>query len=329
MREKKLVLFYPEAEFVTRFAAYLEKKSALPVRCRVFTDYAAFRDYLREEPADLILLPREREPAEPLTAENIPILFFSEKTESRDERELPIYRKMDKQISQIARVLDFSDASGTKDEVKTELIAFYSPVHGAGQSVSAILMGMALAEKSPTLLINLERFSGLKAYFPSYEGSLSELLYYAKVQGDFLSHLNEVVASFGPLAYIPPAREAEDLPETRPEDWRFLLTALRDSGLYRYIVIDVGDGVPRERPVLELCERIYVPIREDEIALQKLLDWQGQLEAQGQEALARRLRIFRLPPPGPETLTEYRELRHMAWGRTIKALAEGEACVRN
>ena len=57
MREKKLVLFYPEAEFVTRFAAYLEKKSALPVRCRVFTDYAAFRDYLRDEPADLILLP--------------------------------------------------------------------------------------------------------------------------------------------------------------------------------------------------------------------------------------------------------------------------------
>ena len=34
MAEKQLVLYYREAEFVTRFAAYLEKKSALPVRCQ-------------------------------------------------------------------------------------------------------------------------------------------------------------------------------------------------------------------------------------------------------------------------------------------------------
>ncbi|MBO4872898.1 MAG: hypothetical protein J5496_05745 [Lachnospiraceae bacterium] len=326
MREKRLVLFYPDAEYAARFAFYLEKRSGLPVRCRAFSDPSAFREFLREHGADLILLPAGEELLQNLPCADVPTLRFTEKQDSRDDRELPVYRRMEKQVGQISRVLDpAGEAAEDAGAVSAELIAFYSPVHGAGQSVSTILMGMTLSEKGPALLLNLERFPGIRTYFPAGDGSLSELLYYAKVQRDFTAHLKEVTAYFGPLAYIPPAREPEDLLETRPEDWRFLLSALRDSGIYRYILIDVGDGVPKERPILELCEKIYVPIREDEIALNKLLEWQGQLEAQGGGDLLQRLRTYRLPPPAPSALTEYRELKHLSWGRTIKALAEGDA----
>ena len=324
MQEKKLVLYYPEADFVNRFAYYVEKRSGLPVRCRPFSDPRELSDYLKNHTADLLLLPAGTETVPDQQGDPVPVMYFTEKKESSNEWELPIYRKMDRQISQIGHVLDLAGENRQTGEFRTEIVGFYSPVHGAGQSVSAILMGMVLAEKMPVLLLNLERFSGIRQFFPAGEGSLSELLYYAKVRRDIVPHLKEAISYFGPLAYIPPVREPDDISEARAEDFCCLLTSLRDTGLYRCILVDIGEGVQRERPILELCERIYVTIREDEIALQKLLEWQSQLEASGAGDILPRLRTFRLPQPAPEKLTEYRELRHMAWGKTVKALTEGE-----
>ena len=322
MREKSLVIYYPEKSFTERFSSYLERRSGLPLRCHAFTDRAAFQAYLKKNEADLILLPAGESLEEVPSA---PVLYLAEKSESQLEGELPLYRRMDKQVGQIGQVLDLGEGEAEKTRPGAELLGFYSPVHGAGQSVSAILMGMILAEKAPTLLLCLERFSGLKEIFPAGDGSLSELLYFARVQGSFLPQLKEVTSFFGPLAYVPPARQPEDLVQTGPEDWRFLLKTLKDSGLYRYILIDIGDGVRPEKEVLELCERVYVPVREDRIALSKLTEWQDQLREQGAEALLKRLRTYRLPLPGPDRIVEYRELRYLPWGRTIKALADGES----
>ena len=323
MREKRLLLYYPEADFIYRFASYLEKRSGLALRCRAYTDLTEFYAALSSAPADLIFVPKGLD-LSALGELPAPCLYFAEKSESAEEQELPIYRSMDKQIRRISRLLDISETGPETPLVRAQLLGFYSPVHGAGQSVSAILMGMVLAEKAPTLLLDLERFSGLKRILPQGEGTLSELLYYAKVQGDFAAHLQEVTEHFGPLAYIPPVREPDDLLESRPEDWRFLLGSLRDLGLYRYILVDIGDGIARELTLLELCERIYVPVREDAIALSKLTEWQEHLAAQKREGLLERLRTFRLPPPPPEKIVEYRDLRYGLWGRTIKALAEGD-----
>ena len=68
MAEKQLVLYYREAEFVTRFAAYLEKRSALPVRCRCFTEEEPLREHLKAKGADLLLVPEGFDLQSPETA---------------------------------------------------------------------------------------------------------------------------------------------------------------------------------------------------------------------------------------------------------------------
>ena len=320
MAEKQLVLYYHEAEFVTRFAAYLEKKSALPVRCRCFTEEAPLREYLKAKGADLLLVPEGFDLQSPETA-GIPCLMF---TERREETEglLPVYRSMGSQIRRLSRALDWEETREARPNERAELIGFYSPVRGAGQSVSAILMGMQLAEEAPALLINLERFSGLGGILPFHGGSLSDLLYFARVQGNPLSQLGAVTESYGPLSLIPPVRDPEDLKENSAEDWRFLLGQRRDAGLYRTILLDIGDGLPQEKAVLALCDRIYCALREDEIALAKWREWQDTLKEQGEEEVLSRLHPFCLPPGGLKGWTEYRELRHLAWGRTVRALTE-------
>ena len=90
MREKKLVLYYPEADFIFRFAAYLEKRSGLAVRCRAFSDSVSFFEYVKTGAADLLLVPAGTDLS--VTGERrIPCLYFTEKSESREERELPVF----------------------------------------------------------------------------------------------------------------------------------------------------------------------------------------------------------------------------------------------
>ncbi len=318
MQDKCLIIYYPDAVFVSRFCAYLEKKLSLPLRCRGFWEPEAFLKALDTGEGDLILAPPDMRLPEGAG----PRLVFTESAEALSSEELPLYRSMDRQIKTILARLDFS--APKEGDSDCRIIGFYSPVHGAGQSVSAILMGMVLAEKSPTLLVNLERFSGLGQLLPQGEGSLSDLLYYARVRQDLQSLGPETAQYFGPLAFIPPVREAGDLEEAGSETLSFLLEELKHCGLYRYILVDVGEGAGPVLPLLSLCHSIYVPVREDDLALAKLAEWEDYLAEQGAGVIKSRLKTFRLPTPGPEEMTEYRELRHMAWGRTIRALAEGE-----
>lgn len=321
MQEKRLLFYYPDPYFVSQFAAYLEQKTALSLRCHGFEKPEDFYESLAKEKPDLVLLPA----GESLPTDPPPHLFFTERSEAVSEEELPIFRSMERQIRSLRHLLDLTEDSSPRIRPdRGELIGFYSPVHGAGQSISAILMGMVLAEKAPTLLINLERFSGLSRLLPRGEGTLSDLLYYAKVQGDLGLYMEECTEYFGPLALVPPAAEPGDLKDMRPEDLKFLLSALLDQGKYRYILVDWGEQIPGEDELLSLCSRLYVPIREDALAFAKLKEWQAYLEGRGRGELIRKMKTYRLPPPAPGRIMEYRELRHLSWGKTIRALAEGD-----
>lgn len=322
MSHNRLVLYHQDAIFLNRFAAYLEKKTNGAMRCVCFQEEAAVREYVEKYGA-LMILVQEEFPVQIADNKGIPYLLFTERSEGSKEFQLPIYRSMDRQIRQIRRFWKEPSLQAPA-QPQSRIYAFYSPVHGAGQSVSAILMGMHLAEEYPSLLLNLERVSGLKQILSMGEGGLSDLLYYARVQGDPLTHLAELTEYCGPLAYLPPVRDEEDLKEMSSQDWIFLLGQLRESGIYRYILVDLGDGSYGGEDLLPLCERIYVPLREDRLSQTKLQEWQEALSRKQGEDVLKKIRAYRLPREAPPDWVEYRELRLMPWGRSLKALAEAE-----
>lgn len=322
MSEKRLVIYHTDPVFLKRFSDYLERKTGLEIRCAVFTEEAPFLEAVRKEPACLII-GREGFDIRPAEERGIPYLIFTERAGNTDERSLPVFRSMDKQIRKIRQSWK-SPEQKASELPACRLIGFYSPVHGAGQSVSAILMGLNLAETSPALLLNLERWSGLRQILPGSGGGLSDLLYYARVQGDPLENLAELTEYCGPLALIPPVREADDLLEMDSRNWEFLLEQLRSGSGFRYILIDVGDGIMHPEDILKCCDKIYVPLREDRLAIAKWEEWRGHLERERGERFLAKLRPYRLPPePLPEWV-DHRELRLMSWGRCLKALAEAE-----
>ena len=293
------------------------------MRCSLVSEEEELKAYLAAAGTrPSLVIVEEGFPTGFLEEREIPYLVFTERSGGRDPYQMPMYRSMDRQIRQIRSF--WKAESKPLKENPCRLFAFCSPVHGAGQSVSAFLMGLQLAEEYGTLLVNLERFSGLKNLLLMGEGGLSDLLYYTRVQGDPIRHLKELTEYCGSLAYLPPVRDEADLKEMQEQDWSFLLHQLKEEGEYRFILLDVGDGVYDCEVILQHCERVYVPLWEDRLSQNKYQEWQEALARKLGEDFLKRIRPYRLPPEKPAEWVDYRQLKMTPWGRSLKALAEAE-----
>lgn len=317
MKETVAVICGKETEWLQRFAQYLQEKAQPRAKAAVFSDGGEARDFLMQNRVDLAILPEEM--AEEFSALTN-VFFFTEEERPGDERALYRYRPMSRQLGQIrtrlGRQTEESEAG------QAEVHAVYSPVRGAGQTAAAMLLGQILAESGPTLLISTERYSVLPALLPrEKEGTLADLLYYARVRGDVAEHLPETEEREGNLFWICPAPEAEDLRSASKEDWTVLVNALKAGSGFGRIVIDAGDGAQDETWLLEMADVIWMPLGKSGISLQRERAFCARLEREGRTGLLDRTRRFCFPETEElNGLLDYRQLLYTAWGRYLRQL---------
>lgn len=323
MKETTVVICGKEKEWLQRFARYLREKAQPRLNVQLFSHTDELRRYLAEHRAELAVVPEEAA-AEFEAA--CPVMYFTEEERQGDERAMYRYRPASRQLAQIMGMIG-QEAEADGQSARADVLAVYSPVRGAGTTAAAVLLGMILAEKEPTLLLCTERYSVLPALLPrEREGSLAELLYYAKVKGDPAAHLPETEEREGNLVWICPAAEPEDLRSASEEDWTALILAVRASGRYRHIVIDAGDGAADEVWLLEAADRIFMPVKPGGIALHRERAFCARLEREGREELLERTLRFSFPETEEvRELMDYRQLLYTQWGRALRRLVREEA----
>lgn len=323
MKETTVVICGKEKEWLGRFARYLREKAMPGLNVPVFSGREELEAYLSDHPAELAIVPEEMA----AEFENVcRTLYFTEEDRPGDPRAMYRYRPAGRHLSQILSVIG-SEAGECGQPVRADVQAVWSPVRGAGTTAAAVLLGLILSEKEPTLLVSAERYSALPALLPrEREGSLADLLYYVKVKGDPAAHLPELEEREGNLVWICPAAEPEDLRSAAGEDWAALILALRASGRYRHVVIDAGDGPGDEVRILEAADRIWMPTKQNGIALQRERAFRARLEREGREELLDRTVRFSFPETEEvRDLLDYRQLLHTQWGRCIRRLVREEA----
>ena len=104
--------------------------------------------------------------------------------------------------------------------------------------------------------------------------------------------------NWGGLDYIPPAAYAEDLAEVKGEQLAGLVARIAADGAYDTLLLDFGHLGRGMEPLLELCNIIYTPTKEDCVSAAKLEEWKGYLEHSGRLHLWNRVRLLKLPLPG-------------------------------
>ena len=178
---------------------------------------------------------------------------------------------------------------------RARLVAVYSPIHRVGKTTFALALGRECAKSKKVLYLNLEEYAGVDAS-QDVSMNLGDLLYYLRQgNGNLGIRLQAAVKEDEGLDVVPPIPVVLDLKEVTWEEWDALITQLLENSLYEMVVLDVGESVQGLFPLLELCDRVYMPVLEDENSRRKLKQYQDNVEQLKLEKLKRITYQFVMP----------------------------------
>jgi hypothetical protein len=173
-----------------------------------------------------------------------------------------------------------------------KMIAVYSPIHRIGKTTLAFTMGKELAEKRKTLYLNLEGYSVLQ----SDGKDLGELLYYLRQEPESLgTRLSVMVQKQGALDYVAPMQMITDLKEITVNEWKTLLQRILEESVYEFVILDLSDCVDGVFEILQLCDRVYMPVLEEEISHQKVCRYEETILRLGLEEILQKTTKFIVP----------------------------------
>ena len=178
---------------------------------------------------------------------------------------------------------------------RARLVAVYSPIHRVGKTTFALALGRECAKSKKVLYLNLEEYAGMEVSQDT-NMNLGDLLYYLRQGNVNLGiRLQAAVKEDEGLDVVPPIPVVLDLKEVTREEWEALITQLLENSLYEMVVLDVGESVQGLFPLLELCDRVYMPVLDDEISRRKVKQYQDNVEQLKLEKLKRSTYQFVMP----------------------------------
>ena len=286
------VILHPDAELGKRLAAFWSQQKSLGLPVRAFSEcsqYAHFRtgaaveillfsEHFAEEMQGLIgnsfalLLSEDGFVGEQaLNTISVPTLFLYRPADALARSIMALYAK-----ARGGALLSVSRG-------ECEILGIYSPVHRCGKTTLSLSLGLARAARGNTLLLSLEEYAGVYGQIaPDGAESLSELLL-AHCTGRYRwSELQSRLSS-------------EDLSLLPPEEFASLIQRIADESAYRNVILDFGSFGRRALELLEICDRVFMPVLGDPLSALKLASFREYLQKSGREKLLEKVETLELP----------------------------------
>lgn len=301
MSEKNLVICDREIGYGNSLGENIEKREELAVKVHICSSPEKVHELMQGRTihilvADDAFTQKERSC---IGAEQVFVLC-KERTEGLGEEECAIYKYQC--AEEIIRIIFESYLEQHEGNImrpirkeQAKLIAVYSPIHRVGKTRFAIALGKEFAEQERVLYLNLEEFAGF-VEFDEEGQDLGDMLYYIRQgSGNLGIRLGSAVRKMDRLEYLLPIPFVSDLKEVTFAEWQMLLEQIMENSVYGRIILDIGEGVQGLFRMLQMCDRVYMPISEDDISTQKLKRYEKTIEELQLEDLARKTYRFVLP----------------------------------
>lgn len=304
MNQRNFVICDSEIPYVNHLMEMIAKKKEIAFQVRACTSLEHLMSLQREQNIDLLLITEEYPYEERNQVQAQKVFVLTREKQARIEaQETPVYKyqSVDGILSEILQAcLDHQEESlfPVIGKNNRQLIGIYAPVHRSGKTTFALALGKELAKKSSVLYLNLEAYASGGVQFPEEtKRDLGDLLYFARQEsGNFGLRVSTVVSQMEELDYVPPMKMCDDLKSVTAEEWQFLLGQILDKSIYEIVILDLGECVQGIFPILELCQKIYMPVLEDAVSLAKLKRYEQNLQLLGLDQLGERTKQFVLPP---------------------------------
>lgn len=304
--------------YADRFAEFTNEREKTPFTAVAFTSAEKLRQFAARHEVELLLVGENVPPEELEGVQAGQVVRLNGDGGRQDSWDTSVYKyqSTDAVLREVMACYQAGAEALPEALAGTagRLIGVYSPVSRCGKTGFALTLGQYLARREKTLYLNFETCSGLSRLMgTSYRNTLSELLYYRRLGEYSRVKLETAVYSWGELDYVPPAAYAEDLADVKGEELAGLAAQIAADGRYRTLILDIGGLGRHAEPLLELCETVYTPVREDCVSAAKLEEWRQYLLRSGRGKLLNRVQTLRLPAPRgilqPETWLE-----GLVWG---------------
>lgn len=315
--------------YADRFAEYANRKEKTPFTAVAFSSLARLREFAAKKQIEMLLVSDGVKPEDLEGIEAGQVVRLCEQADMVPE-EAAVYKYQSseevlREVMACYRVQPEYAMYGGGAK-KSTVIGVYSPVSRCGKTGFALVLGQVLAKEASALYLSLEEYSGLSRLLKTpHTVTLSDLIYYCRQEGYSRMRLGSVVYSWGGLDYVPPAAYAEDLEEVSGKELAELTAQIAADGAYDTVVVDLGHLTHGKSEILELCDVIYVPVREDCVSAAKLEEWRATLERSNRMHLWEHVRMLKLPA-APAVVSAESYLEQLVWGELgdfVRGLLKG------
>lgn len=300
MNEKNLVICDKESRYAEKLGENISARTELSLKIHTCTDLEHVMELLSDREIHILIIDEvfTQEKREKIQAEQVFVLTKEACKDLRSgEKEVYKFQSSDRILAEIFETYFETTNQNILKSVKKstcKMIAVYSPIHRIGKTTFAVALGKELARKEKTLYLNLEEYAGVEGQFMKAEGrNLGDLLYYMRQEnGNTALRLSTMLGKLEDLDYIPPILISTDLKEIKFEEWKQLLEAILENSVYENVVLDLGEGVQGLLQILQLCDRIYMPVLDDTVSKRKLNQFEEELRCLQMQDLMQKTHQF-------------------------------------
>lgn len=299
--EKIMAVYDVEPRYADRFADFTNQKEKVPFTVVAFTSVEVLKEYAGNHVIEILLISNAvpRECVKAIPAAQIVVLAEGEVVPAEDE--YPSVYKYQSTDSIIREVLaHYCEQPREADLVllsnKAKILGVYSPIGRCLKTSFAWTLGQQLGKNGKVLYVSMEEYSGFsKLLGNEVQSDLSDVFYFYRQGNCSFVRLSSMIYTWGNLDYIPPVRYPEDLGQITGEDLAEFMNRIAVESGYEIIVIDVGNPGRHGVFILELCDVIYMPVKDDCVSAAKLEEFTEYLEISGKRGMQEKIQKLKLP----------------------------------
>lgn len=280
MKKYNLVICDEDTVFMSSFQRFITKQEdSRDFKVRCFSSIEFLKKYVPIK-EDILLITAELffDDLYKYGFKNIVILDTTKSSEVKGPNSIKKFQPPSILLNEVKSYAtdDGQVDNGTGMKNKSKLISFYSPVGGAGGTTVALLSAYSLAKQhNKVLYINLEDIQSTEAFLDCDHASknIAHLLCFSNEElSKFTEGLKSIVRTNEKLRidYFEPFDSVLDIQEFN-KDAEELIGKIVSSGIYNYIILDIGNIIgTRNKHLLRDSEKVVMVTTQDVISVCKV-----------------------------------------------------------
>ncbi len=254
MKQWKVVICDEEEEFSLGLMDYINRDEKSPYMAVAFSRPDKCALYLADHRIHCLMANRmfQRE----LQTE-APVLWLSGSKAEKDT----IYKYQSMEAIRISLDQIVTERGAvTMTDTGMSVYGVYSPIGRSGKTSFALALCSHLNRRGRSLYLGFEEYSS----FLEGQSEMSDLLYLIRSHSPDLGvQLENRLRTKGQVDFLPSPAAYMDIRQLTLEDMTWFLEQLRQNSRYTALVFDIGAGSFADIGILQLMNRIFMPVLSD------------------------------------------------------------------